>query len=152
MIVVSPTERAMSLEKAAREQNRDRLVGAQTPAAHLTMSRATVRYFTERGFFVRKSADGGAGFNIDECRDKYIAHLRTDIASHRALAYEAFPKAKIYLEGSQDRPLSARAHHHGGVHPLRRQHTGPVLDLTRVATGTDEALSLVEEAERNDRH
>jgi hypothetical protein len=52
MTHVNPTGRA----KPVKKQHGIRLVGAQTVAAHLTMCRANVRYFTQRGLFEHKSA------------------------------------------------------------------------------------------------
>lgn len=80
-----PTERA----KPAKKQHGIRLVGTQTVAAHLTMSRANVRYFTERGLFEHKSANGAAGYDLDQCRDKYIAHLRREFRKNPRAELEA---------------------------------------------------------------
>jgi hypothetical protein len=75
MTNVAPTERTKPVKTSARKQGGAGLVRAQMLADHPTMSRANVRYFEERGLFAR---NGGAGYDLDQCRDKYIAHLRSE--------------------------------------------------------------------------
>jgi hypothetical protein len=71
-------KRSRSPAMAQRKQNGACLVGAQTVAAHLTMSRANVRYFTERGLFVHRGANGAPGYDLDQCRGRYLEHLREE--------------------------------------------------------------------------
>jgi len=56
------------------------------------MSRANVRYFEERGLF---TCNSGAGYDLDQCRDKYIAHLRSEFRKNPRAELEAdFQKHK----------------------------------------------------------
>jgi hypothetical protein len=86
MTDIAPTERTKSAKRSARKQSGARLVRAQVLADHLTMSRANVRYFEERGLF---TCNSGAGYDLDQCRDKYIAHLRSEFRKNPRAELEA---------------------------------------------------------------
>jgi hypothetical protein len=85
MTNIAPTVRPKTTKHDSQRPDGRRLVNNAELAQHLVMTPQAVRYLEDKGVLTRT----GTSWDLDECREKYITHLRSEYRKSPRAALEA---------------------------------------------------------------